>query len=67
VADGVVEGYGLRALESLVLQGASDADALLCVGDGDETIRKFGLVADLEMKADLSWSREEGDLQSSTY
>jgi len=46
VADGVVEGDGLRAFEGLVFQGASDADALLCVGDGDEAVRKKDWVSE---------------------
>ena len=38
MADHVVEGDGLRAFESLVLQCASDADALLGVVDRDKAL-----------------------------
>jgi hypothetical protein len=54
VANGVVKGDGLRAFEGLVLQGASDADTLLCVGDGDEAVsKKVGLVRDSRMEVGL--------------
>ena len=45
MADGVVKGNSLRALEGLVFQGAADGEALLGVLDGDEAASEMtGLV-----------------------
>lgn len=70
VADRVVEGDSLRAFEGLVLQCASDADALLCVGDRDEAVKETGSVTSSRMELGLPWRlacNVKGVLGSMTY